>query len=84
MEFDSIPLRDGGKVSSMAPGDQQRQPDQEDRMAAELAALSARVESLERQLTELRMASPAEVRRPVAPPPRPVPADSGCVYARPY
>ena len=58
----------------MAPEDQQRQPDLEDRMAAELAALSARVESLERQLAELRMASPVEVRRAVAPPPRPVPA----------
>jgi uncharacterized membrane protein len=76
MEFDSTPLRDGGKVSSMAPGDQQRQPDQEDRVAAELAALSVRVESLERQLAELRIASPMEVRRAVAPPPRPVPAAS--------
>jgi uncharacterized membrane protein len=74
MEFDSTPLRDSGKVSSMAPEDQQRQPDQEDRMAAELAALSARVESLEQQLAELRTASPVEVRRAVAPPPRPVPA----------
>ena len=75
MEFDSTPLRDSGKVSSMAPEDQQRQPDQEDRVAAELAALSARVESLERQLAELAHGLlRIEVRRAVALPPRPVPA----------
>ncbi|MEI9977979.1 MAG: hypothetical protein WDN23_03100 [Edaphobacter sp.] len=47
------------------------QPGQDDRVAAELAVLSARVESLERQLAELRGASP-EIVRPVAPPPRSV------------
>ena len=71
MEFDSTPLRDSGKVSSMAPEDQQRQPDQEDRVAAELAGLSARVESLELQLAELRAVSPGVSRQAAAPPPRP-------------
>jgi uncharacterized membrane protein len=69
MEFDSTPLQDSGKVSFMAPEDQQRQPG--DRVAAELAALSARVESLERQLIELRAVSPEMARPTVAPPPRP-------------
>ena len=42
-------------------------------MAAALAALSARVESLERQLAEMRVTSP-EIARRVAPPPRPIAA----------
>jgi uncharacterized membrane protein len=79
MEFDSTPLRDSGKVSSMAPEDQQRQPDEKDRAAAELAALSARVELLERQLASMGGTSRAEVRKSVAPPPRPVRAASAGV-----
>src|ERR1700729_1337819 len=52
----------------MVPDEQQKQPTQEGQVAAELAALSARVESLERQLAEL---SPQTVRkiRPAPPPP---------------
>ncbi len=51
----------------MVPDEQQRQPTQEARVAADLAALSARVESLERQLAELRTQPSA--RSPQAPPP---------------
>jgi len=55
----------------MVPDEQQKQPTQEGQVAAELAALSARVESLERQLAEL---SPQAVRkiRPAPPPPPPL------------
>jgi uncharacterized membrane protein len=51
----------------MVPDEQQRQPTQEARVAADLAALSARVESLERQLAELR--TQPSSRSPLAPPP---------------
>jgi uncharacterized membrane protein len=51
----------------MVPDEQQRQPNQEARVAADLAALSARVESLERQLAELR--TQPSSRSPLAPPP---------------
>ncbi|HSY68169.1 MAG TPA: DUF2339 domain-containing protein [Edaphobacter sp.] len=54
----------------MVPDEQQRQPTQEARVAADLAALSARVESLERQLAELR-AQPSSKSRQAPPPPRP-------------
>ncbi len=54
----------------MVPDEQQRQPTQEARVAAELAALSARVESLERQLAELG-AQPSARSRQAPPPPRP-------------
>ena len=57
------------------------QPGQDDRMAAELAALSARVELLERQLAELRGASPGMVREAVAPPP-PLQAAASAAHAR--
>src|ERR1700751_752056 len=58
----------------MAPEDQQRQSNQNDQVAPEFAALSARVASVERQLAQLRPPSPQVARRPVAPPPRPVAA----------
>jgi uncharacterized membrane protein len=55
----------------MAPDEQQQQPAQDARVAADLAALSARVELLERQLAELRM-QPLELpQRPAPPPPTP-------------
>ncbi|MGD0444128.1 MAG: DUF2339 domain-containing protein [Edaphobacter sp.] len=56
----------------MAPDDEQKQPTQEARIAAELAALSARVESLERQLAVLHAKPPAIAPQPV--PPAPIPA----------
>jgi uncharacterized membrane protein len=55
----------------MAPDDQQeqrRQPNEGAQVAADLAALSARVELLERQLAELR-AQPSSKSRQLAPPP---------------
>ena len=58
----------------MAPDDdqeQRRQPDEGARVAADLAALAARVESLERQLAELRPQPYARFRQSVPPPPRP-------------
>ena len=58
----------------MAPDDQQeqrRQPNEGAQVAADLAALSARVELLERQLAELRAQPSAESRQPAPPPPRP-------------
>lgn len=56
----------------MAPDEQEKQPTQEARVAADLAALSARVESLERQLAELRTQPTARFRQS-APPPHPLP-----------
>ena len=58
----------------MAPDDQQeqrRQPNEGAQVAADLAALSARVELLERQLAELRAQPFAKSRQPAPPPPRP-------------
>lgn len=52
----------------MAPGDQQdeqeqKQTNQQAQVATEIAALSARVETLERQLAELRSSSPGRFRQ---------------------
>jgi uncharacterized membrane protein len=58
----------------MAPDEQRKQPTQEAQVAADLAALSARVESLERQLAELRTQPSARFRQSAPPPPRPTPA----------
>ena len=58
----------------MAPDDdqeQRRQPDEGARVAADLAALAARVESLERQLAELHAQPSASFRQTAPPPPRP-------------
>jgi uncharacterized membrane protein len=58
----------------MAPDEQQeqrRQPNEGAQVAADLAALFARVESLERQLAELRTEPSASFRQPAPPPPRP-------------
>jgi uncharacterized membrane protein len=58
----------------MAPDDdqeQRRQPDEGARIAADLAALVARVESLERQLAELHAQPSARFRQSAPPPPRP-------------
>jgi uncharacterized membrane protein len=55
----------------MAPDEQQeqrKQPNQEAQVAADLAALSARVESLERQLAELRTLPSPTLRKPAPPP----------------
>jgi uncharacterized membrane protein len=73
-EFCTTPAQDSGKVVAMAPDEQERQPNQEARVAADLAALSARVESLELQLAELRAQPSTGFRRSVPPPPRPAPA----------
>ena len=63
----------------MAPDDEQKQRTQDTRVAAELAALSARVESLERQLAELHAQPFASDRQRTPPPPRPAPT----AYAEP-
>ena len=58
----------------MAPDDdqeQRRQPDEGARVAADLAALAARVESLERQLAELHAQPSATATQSAPPPPRP-------------
>jgi uncharacterized membrane protein len=58
----------------MAPDDEQeqrRQPDEGTRVAADLAALAARVESLERQLAELHAQPSGRLRQSAPPPPRP-------------
>jgi uncharacterized membrane protein len=58
----------------MAPDDDQEQPSQPEegvRVAAALAALTARVESLERQLAELHAPSSRRFRPSAPPPPRP-------------
>jgi len=52
----------------MAPGDQQdeheqKQTNQQAQVATEIAALSARIETLERQLAELRSSSPGRFRQ---------------------
>jgi len=53
----------------MVPDDQQKQSTQEAQIAADLAALSARVESLERQLAELRGEPSVRLRQSAPPPP---------------
>jgi uncharacterized membrane protein len=69
--FCTTPDRDSGKVVAMVPDEQQKQPTQEAQVAADLAALSARVESLERQLAELRTQPSARFRQSAPPPPYP-------------
>ena len=73
-EFSTTLAEDSGKVVAMAPDDEQSQLNQEARVAAELAALTARVESLERQLAELGPEPSASDRKRVSPvPSRPAP-----------
>ena len=60
----------------MAPDEQEKQPTQEAGVAADLAALSARVESLERQLAELRTQPTERFQQAAPPPPRPAPASN--------
>jgi uncharacterized membrane protein len=63
----------------MAPDDdqeQRRKPDEGSGVAADLAALAARVESLERQLAELHGQPSAKFRQSAPPPPRPAPSGS--------
>lgn len=58
----------------MAPDDYQEQPRQPDegvRVTAQLAALTARVESLERQLAELHGPASVRMQESAPPPPRP-------------
>ncbi|HEY1993808.1 MAG TPA: DUF2339 domain-containing protein [Edaphobacter sp.] len=58
----------------MAPDDEQeqrRQPNERSGVAADLAALAARVESLERQLAELHAQPSAKFQQSTPPPPRP-------------
>ncbi|HXC95769.1 MAG TPA: DUF2339 domain-containing protein [Edaphobacter sp.] len=66
----------------MAPQDEEKQPTQETRLTAQLAALSTRVDLLERQLAELGAHTFSDGRQPVlepvsiaqpVPPPPPVP-----------
>ncbi|HEX3967247.1 MAG TPA: DUF2339 domain-containing protein [Edaphobacter sp.] len=73
MEFYTTPAHDSGKVVAMVPDEQQKQPTQEAQVAADLAALSARVESLERQLAELRTLPQGKFRHSAPPPPHPTP-----------
>jgi uncharacterized membrane protein len=73
MEFYTTPAHDSGKVVAMVPDEQQKQPTQEAQVAADLAALSARVESLERQLAELRTQPQGKFRQSEPPPPHPTP-----------
>jgi uncharacterized membrane protein len=79
MDFDTTPLRDRGKVIAMAPDDDQEQrihPDEVARVAANLSALTARVELLERQLAESHAPALGGIRQsapPPPPPPRPTP-----------
>ena len=68
-EFSTTLAEDSGKVVAMAPDDEQSQLNQEARVAAELAALTARVESLERQLAELGPEPSASDRKRVSPVP---------------
>jgi len=68
-EFSTTLAEDSGKVVAMAPDDEQSQLNQEARVAAELAALTARVESLERQLAELGPESSLSDRKRVPPAP---------------
>jgi len=51
--------------------EQRKQASQEAQVAADLAALSARVEALEQQLAELRAHPSARLQQPEPPPPRP-------------
>jgi uncharacterized membrane protein len=70
---------DGGKVVAMAPDEQQKewkQPNQEAPVAADFAALAARVDLLERQLEELRGQAPERATETAPAPSRPVIADS--------
>jgi uncharacterized membrane protein len=69
----TTPTQDGGKVVSMAPDEQQKQPTQEAQVAVDLAALSARVESLERQLAELQTQPSARFQQSTPPSPHPSP-----------
>jgi len=71
--------RDGGKVVSMAPDEQQeewKQPNQEAPVAADFAALTARVYALEQQLAELRGQTPGRATQAASAPHRPAPVDS--------
>jgi uncharacterized membrane protein len=64
----------------MAPDEHQEeraQANQEAQVAAALAALSARVDSLERELAELRGQPATRFRQPTLPPPRPASAVGG-------
>jgi uncharacterized membrane protein len=67
----------------MAPDEQQKQPTQDAQVAADLAALSARVESLERQLAELRTQPFARFRQTAPPPPRPAGASGAATPESP-
>jgi uncharacterized membrane protein len=67
--------RDGGTVVAMGPDEQPTQVNQESQVAAQMAALSARVETLERELAQLRPQSTLRPQQP-APPHRPTLAKS--------
>ena len=70
----------------MAPEEQQEQrsqPNQDAHVAANLAALSARVEALEQQLTELRTQLPERFRQPAPPPPHPSAAPAATSLSAP-
>src|SRR5260370_37723061 len=64
--------------------EQRRQPDEGVRMAADLAALAARVESLERQLAELGAQPSARFRQSAPPPPLPAPSASAASPPAPH
>jgi uncharacterized membrane protein len=61
----------------MGPEEQPTRRNQETQVAAELAALSSRVEALERELAQLRPQPTQQLQQPAAsPPPKPAPAPS--------
>jgi uncharacterized membrane protein len=65
----------------MGPDEQPTHSNQESQVAAELAALSARVEVLERELAQLRPQPTLEPRQAAPPPPRPSLAPNADVTA---
>ncbi|MEO6910687.1 MAG: DUF2339 domain-containing protein, partial [Edaphobacter sp.] len=66
--------RNDGKVVAMGQEDQSEQPNRESQLGGDLAALSARVETLEREIAQLRGTEPAKSSKtrpqgPIEPPP---------------
>jgi uncharacterized membrane protein len=72
MESCATAYRDGGTVVAMGPDEQPKQPNSESEIEAQLAALSARVETLERQLSGLSQATSAPSQESTLPPAPPI------------
>ncbi len=69
IQFHSLPI--GGTVVAMGLEEDPKQHSSAAQVAADLAALSARVETLERQIALLRQTPSAESPEPTPPPPIP-------------